>query len=71
MKLDADEKEMLESVERGEWQSARGGKRERTRYSRVRRGNVPERSPTEHPASSRDLERSRSARSLKACRTSR
>jgi predicted DNA binding CopG/RHH family protein len=34
MKLDADEKEMLDSVERGEWKSARGGKRERTRYSR-------------------------------------
>ena len=33
MKIDADEKEPLESVERGEWKSA-GGKRERTRYSR-------------------------------------
>ena len=28
MKLDADEKELLESVERGEWKSAGGGKRE-------------------------------------------
>ena len=34
MKIDADEKELLESVERGEWKSAGGGKRERTRYSR-------------------------------------
>ena len=34
MKLDADEKELLESVERGEWKSAGGGKRERTRYAR-------------------------------------
>jgi len=34
MKLDADEKDLLESVERGEWRSAGGGKRERTRYSR-------------------------------------
>ena len=35
MKIDADEKELLESVERGEWKSAAGGgKRERTRYSR-------------------------------------
>ncbi len=34
MKLDADEKELLESVERGEWKSAGGGKRERTRYTR-------------------------------------
>jgi predicted DNA binding CopG/RHH family protein len=33
MKIDADEKELRESVERGEWKSAGGGKRERTRYS--------------------------------------
>ena len=33
MKLDAGEKELLESVERGEWKSAGGGKRERTRYA--------------------------------------
>ena len=37
MKMDADEKELLDSVERGEWQSARGGKRERARYSRYAR----------------------------------
>ena len=35
MKIDADEKELLESVERGEWKSADGGKRERTRYVRA------------------------------------
>ena len=34
MKLDADEKKLLDSVERGEWKSAKGGKRERGRYSR-------------------------------------
>ena len=34
MKRDADEKALLESVERGEWKSAKGGKRERARYSR-------------------------------------
>jgi predicted DNA binding CopG/RHH family protein len=34
MKIDADEKDLLESVERGEWKSATGGKRERTRYAR-------------------------------------
>ena len=34
MKIDADEKDLLESVERGEWKSAAGGKRERTRYAR-------------------------------------
>jgi predicted DNA binding CopG/RHH family protein len=33
-KLDADEKEIVESVERGEWKSAVGGKRDRSRYSR-------------------------------------
>jgi predicted DNA binding CopG/RHH family protein len=31
-KLDADERELLESVERGEWKPAKGGKRERTRH---------------------------------------
>ena len=34
MKLDTDEKALLESVDRGEWQSTKGGKRERTRYAR-------------------------------------
>jgi predicted DNA binding CopG/RHH family protein len=34
MKIDAEEKELLESVERGEWKSAGGGKRERARLSR-------------------------------------
>ena len=34
MKLDADEKELRDSAERGEWKSAKGGKRERVRYSR-------------------------------------
>ena len=34
MKIDAEEKELLESVERGEWKSAAGGKRERARFSR-------------------------------------
>ena len=37
MKLDGDEKELLESGERGEWKSARGGKRERARYPRYAR----------------------------------
>lgn len=34
MKLDADEKEILDSVERGEWRSARSPKRDQSRYSR-------------------------------------
>ena len=33
MKLDTEEKDLLESVERGEWKSA-GGKRVRTPYAR-------------------------------------
>jgi len=33
-KLDADEKELLDSVERGEWKSVGGGKGERARYAR-------------------------------------
>ena len=34
MKIDADEKELLESVEQGEWKSASGGKHERVRFAR-------------------------------------
>jgi predicted DNA binding CopG/RHH family protein len=34
MKRDADEKELLDSVESGEWKSAGRGKCERARYSR-------------------------------------
>ena len=34
MKLNADEKELVDSVERGEWKSAKGAKRDRARYSR-------------------------------------
>lgn len=34
MKLDTAEKELLESVERGEWRKAKGGKRERERFAR-------------------------------------
>jgi predicted DNA binding CopG/RHH family protein len=34
MKLDADEKALLDSVESGEWKSAGRGKHERVRYSR-------------------------------------
>jgi hypothetical protein len=34
MKLHANAKKILESVDRGEWRSVRGAKRERTRYAR-------------------------------------
>ena len=40
MKIDADEKEPLESVERGEWKSAKGGKRERARYARYAKATL-------------------------------
>jgi predicted DNA binding CopG/RHH family protein len=33
MKLDREEKELLDSVERGEWRSAKGSARDRRRYS--------------------------------------
>jgi len=33
MKLDADEKEILDSVERGDWRSARAPKRAKARYT--------------------------------------
>ena len=34
MKRDANEKEILESFERGEWRSVKGAKRDRSRYAR-------------------------------------
>ena len=34
MNNDANEKEILESVERGEWRSVKGAKRDRSRYAR-------------------------------------
>jgi hypothetical protein len=49
MKIDADEKELLESVDRGEWKSAWGGKRERTPTADMRRLRSA-RTPAEYPA---------------------
>ena len=56
MKLDADEKELLESVERGAWKSAAGGKRERTRYSRYAKGTFRKDRRLNIRLSSKDLE---------------
>jgi predicted DNA binding CopG/RHH family protein len=64
MKLDADEKELLEFIERGEWKSAAGGKRQRSRYSRYakatfrkdRRLNIRLSSKDPEAISSKDLE---------------
>src|SRR4029450_1700241 len=50
MKIDADEKELLESVERGEWKSAGGRKRERTRYSRYAKTTFRKDRRLEHSA---------------------
>lgn len=56
MKLDAKEKEILESVERGEWRSARGGKRERSRYARYARATFRKDRRLNIRISSKDLE---------------
>jgi predicted DNA binding CopG/RHH family protein len=56
MKIDADEKESLESVERGEWKSARGGKRERARFSRYAKATFKKDRRLNIRLSSKDLE---------------
>jgi predicted DNA binding CopG/RHH family protein len=55
MKIDADEKELLGSVERGEWKSA-GGKRERGRYSRYAKATFRKDRRLNIRLSSKDLE---------------
>src|SRR6476620_11271931 len=55
-KLDADEKELVESVERSEWKSAAGGKRERTRYSRYAKATFRKDRRLNIRLSSKDLE---------------
>ena len=54
-KVDADEKELLESVERGEWKSA-GAKRERTRYARYAKATFRKDRRLNVRLSSKDLE---------------
>ena len=56
MKMDADEKDLLESVERGEWQSSKGGKRGRARYSRYARATFRKDRRLNIRLSSTDLE---------------
>jgi predicted DNA binding CopG/RHH family protein len=56
MQLDASEKEILESVERGGWRSARGGKRERSRYARYARATFRKDRRLNIRISSKDLE---------------
>jgi len=55
MKTDANEKELLDSVERGEWKSA-GGKRERTRYARHAKATFRKDRRPNIRLSSKDLE---------------
>jgi predicted DNA binding CopG/RHH family protein len=55
MKIEADEKELLESVDRGEWKSA-GGKRERMRYSRYAKATIKKDRRLNIRLSSKDLE---------------
>ena len=55
MKIDADEKELLDSVERGEWKP-RGGKRERTRYARYAKATFRKDRRLNIRLSSKDLE---------------
>ena len=55
MKIDVDEKDLLESVERGEWKSG-GGKRERTRYSRYAKATFRKDRRLNIRLSSKDLE---------------
>jgi hypothetical protein len=64
MKLDADEKELLDSVERGEWKSA-GGKRERARYSRYAKATFRKDRRLNIRLSSKDLEAIQRGRSLR------
>jgi predicted DNA binding CopG/RHH family protein len=56
MKLDADEKELLESVERGQWRSAAGGNRERARYARYAKATFKKDRRLNIRLSSKDLE---------------
>jgi len=56
MKIDTDEKELLESVERGEWKSASGGKRERARFSRYAKAGFRKDRRLNIRLSSKDLE---------------
>ena len=56
MKLDANEKEVLESVERGEWRSVKGAKRERSRYARYARATFRKDRRLNIRISSKDLD---------------
>ncbi len=56
MKLDAQEKEILESVERGEWLPVKGAKRERSRYTAYAKATFRKDRRVNIRISSKDLE---------------
>jgi predicted DNA binding CopG/RHH family protein len=56
MKLEKEEKEILESVERGEWRSAKEVKRERGRFSQYAKATFRKDRRLNIRISSRDLE---------------
>jgi predicted DNA binding CopG/RHH family protein len=56
MRIDADEKKLLGSVERGAWKSSGGGKRERARYSRYAKATFRNDRRLNIRLSSKDLE---------------
>jgi predicted DNA binding CopG/RHH family protein len=56
MKLDADEKELLESVEQGEWKSGGAGKKERNKYVRYAKATFRKDRRLNIRLSSKDLE---------------
>jgi len=56
MKLDADEKELLDSVERGEWKATKAAKRVRAGYSRYAKAAFRKDCRLNIRLSSKDLE---------------
>ena len=56
MKLEADEKELLDSVDRGEWRSTRAPKRGLSRYSRVAKATFKKDRRLNIRISTKDLE---------------
>ena len=56
MKLDAEEKDLLESVERDEWKPVAGGKRERAPYARYAKATFRKDRRLNIRLSSKDLE---------------
>jgi predicted DNA binding CopG/RHH family protein len=56
MKLGADEKEILESVQRGAWRSVKGARRERSRYARYAKATFRKDRRLNIRISSKDLE---------------